>query len=156
MFSNTGVLTWWVCETCLSVGMPMCVYTHTGCQRTSSNVCTWFCGQATTAKIHYPLPSVMTTEFYWFILPGAPAQYAATFLPARKWSCSERWLTLFCPCLLILQIGLSQHLICWRLSYIYSTVLLVDGNLGYLVRLYESLYCAEQGHFPLCLCLLSI
>lgn len=34
--------------------------------------------------------------------------------------------------------------------------LLVFGNLGCPVRPYKSLYCAEQGHFPLCLCLLSI
>lgn len=79
-----------------------------------------------------------------------------TFLPGGKWSSSERWLTLFCPCFLILQIGLSQHLVCWRLSYICNTVVLVAGNLGYLVYPYELLYCAEQGHFRLYFCLLSI
>lgn len=76
-----------------------------------------------------------------------------TFLPGGKWSSSERWLTLFCPCFLILQIGLSQHLICWRLSYICNTVVLVAGNLEYLVYPYELLYRAEQGHFRLCFCL---
>lgn len=44
------VITQWVCETCLSVGIPTCMCTHAGCQRRSSNVCTWFCGRATTAK----------------------------------------------------------------------------------------------------------
>lgn len=39
---------------------------------------------------------------------------------------------------------------CWRFSYICNTVL-VAGSLGYLVHTYESLYCAEQGHFPFCL-----
>lgn len=111
--------------------------------------------EKTTAKIHYPLPSMVSTELNWFVPPGASVQYAATFLACGKWSDSERWLTWFCLCLLMLQTGLSQDLICWRLCYICNTIL-IAGNLGYLVHPYESLYCAEQGHFPFCLCLLFI
>lgn len=139
----------------LSQGMSTFMPLHAGCQGRSSNVCTWFCRRTATVKIHYPLPSVVSTELNWFIPPGPSVQYAAAFLAGGKWSYLERWLTWFRLCFLMLQTRLSQDLICWGLSYICSTVL-VPGNLGYLVHPYDSLYCAEQGHFPFCLCLLFI
>lgn len=123
---------------------------HAVCQGRSTTVDTSFCRRTTTAKMHYPLPSLVSTELNWFIPPGAFVQYAATFLAGGKWSDSERWLTWFCLCFLMLQTGLSQDSVCWRFSYICNTAL-VAGNLGYLVHPFESLYCAEQGHFPFCL-----
>lgn len=154
LFHNSGV-TRWVCETCLRVSTSIFMPLHAGCQGRSSTVCAWFCRRTATAKTHYPLPSLVSTELNWFIPPGASVQCAATFFAGGKWSHSERWPTWFCLCFLVLQTGLTQDLICWRLSKICNTVL-GAGNLGCLVHRYESLYCAEQGHFPFCLCLLFI
>lgn len=148
-------ITQWVCETCLRVSLSIFMPLHAGCQGRSSTVCTWFCRRTATAKIHYPLPSMVSTELKWFIPPGASVQYAANIFSRWKMVRFRKVTTWFCLCFLMLQKGLSQDLICWRLSKICNTVL-GAGNLGYLVHQYESLYCAEQGHFPFCLCLLFI
>lgn len=93
--------------------------------------CAWVCTQAARVcapdfvgeqLLHNPSPSVVTAELSWFIARGAPARYADVFLPGGRWSSSERWATLFCPDFLILQVGLNQLSICWRLRSICSTV----------------------------------